>query len=388
MTYAKYLLKLGLKNKLNLIPLLIPILLMIFLFIMNSQAIGKAGYIGYLNEDLQLMETVLTNQENILVDDKNITEQDEKEIKEANIFLTENIKLKEKAISLAQQEKWKDSLNIEIKLMEENELKDIEKDNFSSSEDFANSIHKTYARYTKLVNLNEEPQTEGLEVKGVNFVFRMMDSVFPLVFVLCLIAWMSTILSASIVGRLDIEQLFPENSFTFYLKKILVLTGLGILFYCLFLSSTFIVSSIFSGTGTLQYPINLFSEGFKQTIPIITVLIKAGILQILSILFIISAVSFISILVKNGLTTLFISTVVLLGAILLTGKIAPVNAVIHVLPTTYVNAIQVVTNQLAFETHNAGVTFTNGIVVLICSIILLIGVTLGIKVYKRKKKCL
>lgn len=357
---------------------------MIFLFTMNSQAIGKAGYIGYLNEDLGLMGTVLTNQTNILIDDKNITEEDENELKEANTLLTQNIKLKEKAIALAQQEKWTESLNIEIKLMEENELQDIKKDNFNSNEDFANSMYKTYARYIKLASLNAEPQTEGLEVKGVNFVFRMMDSVFPLVFVLCLIAWMSTILSASIVGRLDIEQLFPENSFTFYLKKILVLTGLGILFYCLFLSSTFVISTIFSGTGTLQYPINLFSAGFRETISIITVLVKAGILQILSILFIISAVSFISTLVKNGLTTLFISTVVLLGAILLTGQIAPVNAVVHLLPTTYVNAIQVVTNKLAFETHNSAITFTNGIIVLLLSSILLIAAMIGIKFYIRK----
>lgn len=372
LTYTRYLLKLGVKNKLNLIPLLIPILIMIVLFIMNTQALEKSGYLAFLNEDLQL------------VDNQN----DQQKSQELGTYLTKNIELKKKSIELAKEEKWSESLAIQVDLMKETELQDIDNYKLSSNEDLVNNIYMRYARYTKLMALNAEPQLEGIETKGFNFVYRMMDSIFPLVFTLCLIAFISTIFNASVIGRIDTEQLFPETPFVLYMKKISMLTIISFLFYFLFLGSSFILSSIINGTGTLDYPINLFMGNFMRTVPILKVLIKANILQFFSILFIVSAVSFISTLAKNGLTTLFISIIALLSAILLTGKIAPVNAVLHLLPTTYVNAIQVVTNKLAFETYNSAITFTTGIVVLLVSSIILMTTTTGIKLYIRKREML
>lgn len=372
LTYTRYLLKLGVKNKLNLIPLLIPILIMIVLFIMNTQALEKSGYLALLNEDLQLTDN----------------QNDQQKSQDLGTYLTKNIELKKKSIELAKEEKWSESLAIQVDLMKETELQDIDNYKLSGNEDLVNNIYMQYARYTKLMALNAEPQLEGIETKGFNFVFRTMDSVFPLVFILCLIAFISTIFNTSVIGRIDTEQLFPETPFVLYMKKISMLTIISFLFYFLFLGSSFILSSVINGTGTLDYPINLFMGNFMRTVPICKVLIKANILQFFSILFIVSAVSFISTLAKNGLTTLFISIIALLSAILLTGKIAPVNAVLHLLPTTYVNTIQVVTNKLAFESYNSAITFTNGIVVLLVSSIILMTTTTGIKLYIRKREML
>lgn len=388
MIYTKYLFKLGFKNKLNLIPLLIPVFIMIFLFIMNTQTVGKTGYIAFLNSDVSLMNGVLDTQEGVLKDDKNISDKDQIEIQDANSSLTKNIELKKKSIALAKEEKWSESLKIELSLMEENELKDIKNNTITNSENFINNTLMKYARYTKLEALNAEPQTEGIETKGINFTYRMMDSIFPVIFMICLIALISNIMSASIIGRIDIETLFPEIPFKFHLKKITILTVLGIIFYIGFLSISFAFSSIIAGTGTLKYPINIFTEGFSEIQSISEIMLKSFGLQILSILFVISAVYFISVLAKNGLTTLFVSTLLILGAVLLTGQIAPLYKILNLLPTTYINSIQVVTNKLAFETQNTAITFTNGILVLLFSSIILIAATLGIKVYGRKKEML
>ncbi|MEO2553559.1 hypothetical protein [Enterococcus casseliflavus] len=388
MIYSKYILKVGFKNKLNLIPLLIPIAIMIFLMIMNTQAIKSTGYVPLLKDGIGIMEGALQRQEGILKDEPNLSEQDEKEIAEANTALGENIQLTKQSITLAEEGRWTDSLAIQLKLMEENELHDIENGNIPDNENFAQHTYMKYSAYKQLSKLNSEPQYDGLEMKGTNYVYRMMDSIFPIIFLLCLIALISNVVNSSIIGRIDIEKLFPENPVKFHLKKIAILTLFGLLFYLFFIGAAFVLSSVLNGVGTLQYPINIYDTGFDQTKPLIDIVTRAGILQLLSLLFVISCVYLISILAKSGLTTLFVSTIAILGPIILTGQIAPIAKYLHILPTTYVNSIRVVTNQLAFENKNSLINFGNGILVLLISNLLIISIILVIKVRSRSREML
>ncbi|GEM_PF-2254384 len=388
MIYSKYILKVGFKNKLNLIPLLIPIAIMIFLMIMNTQAIKSTGYVPLLKDGIGIMERAFQRQEGILKDESNLSEQDEKEIAEANTALGENIQLTKQSITLAEEGRWTDSLAIQLKLMEENELHDIENGNIPDNENFAQHTFMKYSAYKQLSKLNAEPQYDGLEMKGTNYVYRMMDSIFPIIFLLCLIALISNVVNSSIIGRIDIEKLFPENPVKFHLKKIAILTLFGLLFYLFFIGAAFFLSSVLNGVGTLQYPINIYDTGFGQTKPLIDIVTRAGILQLLSLLFVISCVYLISILAKSGLTTLFVSTIAILGPIILTGQIAPIAKYLHILPTTYVNSIRVVTNQLAFENKNSLINFGNGILVLLISNLLIISIILVIKVRSRSREML
>lgn len=388
MIYSKYILKVGFKNKLNLIPLLIPIVIMVFLMIMNTQAIKSTGYVPLLKDGIGIMEGALQRQEGILKDEPNLSEQDEKEIAEANTALGENIQLTKQSITLAEEGRWTDSLAIQLKLMEENELHDIENGNIPDNENFAQHTFMKYSAYKQLSKLNAEPQYDGLEMKGTNYVYRMMDSIFPIIFLLCLIALISNVVNSSIIGRIDIEKLFPENPVKFHLKKISILTLFGLIFYLFFIGAAFVLSSVLNGVGTLQYPINIYDTGFDQTKPLIDIVTRAGILQLLSLLFVISCVYLISILAKSGLTTLFVSTVAILGPIILTGQIAPIAKYLHILPTTYVNSIRVVTNQLAFENKNSLINFGNGILVLLISNLLIISIILVIKVRSRSREML
>jgi len=386
--YSKYILKVGFKNKLNLIPLLIPIAIMIFLMIMNTQAIKSTGYVPLLKDGIGIMEGALQRQEGILKDEPNLSEQDEKEIAEANTALGENIQLTKQSITLAEEGRWTESLAIQLKLMEENELHDIENGNIPDNENFAQHTFMKYSSYKQLSKLNAEPQYDGLEMKGTNYVYRMMDSIFPIIFLLCLIALISNVVNSSIIGRIDIEKLFPENPVKFHLKKIAILTLFGLLFYLFFIGAAFVLSSVLNGVGTLQYPIYIYDTGFDQTKPLIDIVTRAGILQLLSLLFVISCVYLISILAKSGLTTLFVSTIAILGPIILTGQIAPIAKYLHILPTTYVNSIRVVTKQLAFENKNSLINFGNGMLVLLISNLLIISIILVIKVRSRSREML
>lgn len=360
---------------------------MIFLVVMNMQAASRTNYIALLRDDIEIMTGTFQNQKEIL-EEPDLTEQDELEISEANTVLEENIELIKQSIHLAEVGKWKESLTIQIKQMEENVLFDIENGNIPDHEIFVMDNYMRYASYKKLSELNEEPQIDGLEMKGGNYVYRMMDSLFPIIFSLCLIALISNIVCASVIDKIDIEALFPENPIKFHLRKIALLTAVGILSYFFFLAVSFILTSLLNGMGTAQYPINIYEEGFSSTKPLIEIILKGGLLQLLSILFIISCVYLISIIVKSGLTTLFVSTVILSGGILLTGQIAPMAKYLHFLPTTYINAIRVVTNQLAYENVNAAITFQNGILVLASSSLIVVLIIVLMKIRSRKKEML
>jgi hypothetical protein len=100
--YSKYILKVGLKNKLNLIPILIPIFIMIFLVVMNMQAASRTNYIALLRDDIEIMTGTFQSQKEIL-EEPDLTEQDELEISEANTVLEENIELIKQSIHLLAQ---------------------------------------------------------------------------------------------------------------------------------------------------------------------------------------------------------------------------------------------------------------------------------------------
>ena len=388
MHYYKYILKVATKNRLNLIPLIIPIAIMCFLMVMNLGAVKSTGYIPLLNDGVGIMEGALTRQKDILEEEPDLSEKDSKEINEANTALVENIKLTKESIRLAADNQWSKSLNIQLMLMEENEIHDINEGNIPDNQSFSQNTFMKYAAYKELSELNIEPQYDGLELKGTNFAFRMMDSIFPIIFMLCLIALISNIVSSSLIGRVDIESLFPENPITFQLKKILILATIGIAFYMSFIFVSFLFAAAINGVGSIMYPINMYSQDFLETEPIFGIMIKAAILQVLSIVFIISTVYLISIITRSALTTLFLSTIFLLGAILLTGQIAPLARFLHFFPTTYVNSISVVTNKLAYNTTNGAINLSNGVIVMIVWTVAIISVILIYKTFSRNKEML
>lgn len=384
MTYLKNLTKMLLKNKLNIIPVLIPIIVMVFLLVMNTSASNRTSYVASLRDNIGIMEGALLSQQGYL--DEDLSEEDYEGISNANTIASDRINRMKESVSLAQQNRWAESLTIQLSLVDEEEMRDIEQGNFH--ENMIQMLQMRKATYQELIAHNLEPQTDGLELKGTNFVYRMMDSVVPVIFLICLITILSNVVCGSITNKMDIEDIFPVSQVPFQLKKIALLTGLSVVFYSLFLVASFLIPAAINGTGSLNYPINLFSEKFAATAPLSTVISQAFILQVLSILFLVCCVYLISILTKSSLFTLFISVISILGLVLLTGQIAPMAKILHLLPTTYVNAVGVATNRLAFENLNNSISFINGIIVLSIFSLVLMSLIIFIKARKQRQEIL
>ncbi len=345
---------------------------------MNTNALSNLGYTRSIMNEVQIMENLAKDYEQILEEDT-LNQEDFRAITLASDSLAKNIQKSRKSIDFAIEENWRDSLNIQLELLEENVLNNIESGVATSGDDYIRSMYNRKAIYEELALHNVEPEVAGAETKGITFTFRMMDIAYPAILTICLIAFFSSVLCSGFVDGMDLEDMFPVNQITWQIKKVCICFLMGIFLYLVWLSISFVIATLMNGVGSINYPITLHSDNYTDTSPVISVITDAFILQALTILFLVLFVYLIAILTKNQLSTLFISSVTIIGLVLLTGNIAPLGRYLHLFPTTYFNATRVITQQLANENNNTHISLTNGILILIVSCIIIMGIILLIK---------
>ena len=90
-------------------------------------------------------------------------------------------------------------------------------------EDHVLALEREYLLFEQLASLNTEPDMEGYERLGFNYVFRVMDSLFPTLFVLIVTVFITETFVNSYKNGLNIPLLLP-NSYkkTIFIKIVLV----------------------------------------------------------------------------------------------------------------------------------------------------------------------
>ncbi|MGM0124281.1 hypothetical protein IGI37_001655 [Enterococcus sp. AZ194] len=370
-SYSLYLLRSTFKNPLNYIPLLLPAIITIVLFCLNMSGSANTAYVHDLGRELSMGSAHL-DRLNASLEDENLPDEEKKELEEI-ILLSENYQDKlHQALAYAQQGDWKNALAIQVELMEKFDLPAI-----GEIDVFAERIVKvdqdterrllmtTYKTYKELSKHNLEPDVNGQEKKGLSYMYRMMDSVYPIIFSLCLIAVLSSILCMSLIDKIDIEESFPKSALRLHLEKSAFLILFGFAFYCLFLFVPLLIAGVTDGIGSLNYPISRQSISDVELMSLGEVILRAGVLQLLAIIFLVMFVYLIATLTRSNLSTLFISTVVILGPVIATELFEPMQKIIHLLPTTYFHSVGIVTDRLTSINEQA--SFQMGILVLLVS---------------------
>lgn len=379
MNYNKYLFQLGFKNKFNFIPILLPVVFMLAILFMNSKIHVHSGYIPSLKVNIELLESISAN------DEKRPTtgtpsQEDLETLDYSNGAFEQTIEKHHKSIDYANEGNWRESLKLQLELLEESDIQNIEKATLFSEHDYKRFVYNKKATYEILAKENLEPEINGHEIKGITFAYRMIDNLFPAIFTLCMIAFFSNIFSSSLIDKMDIEDMFPVNQKKWQVQKIANFFLMGVFLNLIWISLAFLIAGLVNGFGSLNYPINLVTDNLTDTSPVISVMAQAALLQLLAILFLILAVYLIALLSKKSMSTLFISLITVVGPILLTGYLVPLSKYLHLSPTTYFHALRVVTNQLAFENTNPHIHLVTGLIVLSISSALLFGGILFIKV--------
>ncbi|KAF1296096.1 hypothetical protein BAU15_12515 [Enterococcus sp. JM4C] len=391
--YSMYLLKTALKTRLNLIPLLLPVIIVLVLFSLNMRSSATAGYVHDKTREAAMRETSLMNLESVL-EDEEMPKAEREELMDGHKQTEARLTLLKDLISFAQQGNWQEALAIETDLMEQYDLPTVNDPEYERNTASVSGINlateqqivmTAYETYKKLGELNLAPEMSGQEKTGLGYMYRMMDSVYPIIFSICLIALLSSVLCVSMIDRLDIEDSFPQSAMRFHTQKSGFLMLFGFAFYLFFLLVPLVIAGITGGIGSLHYPISKQTVGYTGLLSLSEIILKAGLLQVLAIVFVVLIVYLIADLTRSNLSTLFISIVAIIGLVIATGYFEPLNGILHVLPTTYFHSVSVITESLVSMTGNAQISFQMGIIVLSFSSLLVYGLLMIMK-YSREKR--
>ena len=99
----------------------------------------------------------------------------------------------------------------------------------------------------------------------------------------------------------------------------------------------------------------------------------------MSILFCTLVTYLINYLFRNQLTSLFITLLIIIGPFMLLNIVQPLQKIAHLLPTTYLSSVSITLGEMGYQLSNFQINFNNGILVLLCSILIIILIIITIQ---------
>ena len=379
MPYFKLQIKQVLKSKFTWISLLAILLGCFYFWIKNYNS-------RYINP------RIIEAKENIALEEKNVRSY-QKQLQKANLTkttrrqieldLAENKSSMKEFMTLIkaiQTNKWQQAYQIIIK-QEKYNLADAKRNNASKDNILAIESNIQKLQYLKRNNLPEE--NEHYSVKGGFFILEMMQEVLPPLAVLAVIFILIKLYSSGFYERMRLANLLPQKNHLLIEFGTGSLIGFG--YFLLAFLLLFIIPSIFFGTGNFKYPMMGIDAVAKRNvfIPMYQLFCPTLILELFSFMFIASVVLLFVQVFKNRLLALFISALILVGAMVLPQYVVAARTFAQFIPMSYFFSLQPVdgmfgiSNAYVFADETKLVTypqvnFTNGMLVLALGIMILL----------------
>ncbi|WP_149023044.1 hypothetical protein [Listeria floridensis] len=320
-------------------------------------------------------ENILLNQEGVKFNEnqannQSLTQEDQENLKETEKFAQQQIKQYQQIKELYASGKWSEAYQLKLKELEFS--LQIEKEAPTGrGDELKRLFNRDILKYQELQKLNIKEELDNQETQGFTYLYRVLKSFFPILFLVVLCFSLTTVFTDRFFLDLDRSKLYPGSTLFKTFERIVFAFMLAFIIYGVVIILAFLSASLLSGWGTLQYPM-VVEIGEKTVLFTVgSLLWKTILLQLLAMAVVVLMIDLISKLVKKLMPTLFISLVVLIAPPLLIGKVEFFNQVATFLPQTYFNAGQVVTQTLAESCRNPNITFLNGIIVLLLCVIIL-----------------
>ncbi len=232
--------------------------------------------------------------------------------------------------------------------------------------------------YTILSQKNFPFEDTDFPKTGIQYTLSMYNYIFPILFTITILFMLSNLYGSFYYDRINLNSLLPEAKKINVLKNILsgILVTVGLFLFFNFFA--FAIASLFFGTGNLDYPVVHYSLDTQKLYfdAVKTSILPTIMLQVLSLIFVVSFVFFISSLFKDKLITLLLSTLIIIGGFLLINTIQPLQEVAEYIPMTYLKSYEISTGVLQETIQNYTVSTNLGIVVLFISIFFLVMIPL------------
>lgn len=367
-----FLLKKVFKSRLNWIILALFVSGLGVTFYFNSQTANSVSLESELETYLVKNERVINEYEEELSQISD-TNSEEYQIAKINLESQKNHSTqKTEILTLLKEGRWKEAYYLQW----QDEEKNYERisNNPTVSSDFKMAVDRQRKIYQALYPLNIKAHTLEFPTHGIDQIIWILEAIIPSLFVVAIIFMLTQLFAERYQNHLDTAQLYPFSKVAFAMSSLGVGVGYVTVLFIGISGFSFLVGSLISGFGQLDYPYPIYSLVNQEVTigKIQDVLFPGLFLAFLAFIVIVEVVYLIAYFFKQKMPVLFLSLIGIVGLLFGIQTIQPLQRIAHLIPFTYLRSVEILSGRLPKQIDNVNLNWSMGIVLLPCLIILLL----------------
>ncbi|MEL0345233.1 hypothetical protein WKI17_04580 [Streptococcus pneumoniae] len=367
-----FLLKKVFKSRLNWIILALFVSGLGVTFYFNSQTANSVSLESELETRLVKNERVINEYEEKLSQISD-TNSEEYQIAKINLESQKNLLTQKKEIlALLKEGRWKEAYYLQWQDEEKNY--EMISNNPTVSSDFKMAVDRQRKIYQALYPLNIKAHTLEFPTHGIDQIIWILEAIIPTLFVIAIIFMLTQLFAERYQNHLDTAQLYPFSKVAFAMSSLGVGVGYVTVLFIGISGFSFLVGSLISGFGQLDYPYPIYSLVNQEvTIGKIQDMLFPGLLlAFLAFIVIVEVVYLIAYFFKQKMPVLFLSLIGIVGLLFGIQTIQPLQRIAHLIPFTYLRSVEILSGRLPKQIDNVNLNWSMGLVLLPCLIIFLL----------------
>ena len=367
-----FLLKKVFKSRLNWIILALFVSVLGVTFYFNSRTANSVSLEGELETRLVAIERVINEYEEKLSQISD-TSSEEYQIAKNTLDVQKNhLTQKTEILTLLKEGRWKEAYYLQWQDEEKN-YERISNSPTSSSE-LKMGADRERKIYQALYPLNIKAHNLDYPTHGIDQIVWILGVIIPSLFVIAIIFMLTQLFAERYQNHLDTAQLYPFSKVTFAMSSLGVGVGYVTVLFIGISGFSFLVGSLISGFGQLDYPYPIYSLVNQEVTigKIQDVLFPGLFLAFLAFIVIVEVVYLITYFFKQKMPVLFLSLIGIVGLLFGIQTIQPIQKIAHLIPFTYLRSVEILSGRLPKQIDNVNLNWSMGMVLLPCLVILLL----------------
>ena len=369
---SQFLLKKVFKSRLNWIILALFVSGLGVTFYLNSRTANSHSLESELETSLVKDERIINEYEEKLSQISD-TSSEEYQIAKNTLDGQKNLSTqKTEILTLLKEGRWKEAYYLQW----QDEEKNYERisNNPTISSDFKMAVDRQRKIYQALYPLNIKAHTLEFPTHGIDQIIWILEAIIPTLFVIAIIFMLTQLFAERYQNHLDTAQLYPFSKVAFAMSSLGVGVGYVTVLFIGISGFSFLVGSLISGFGQLDYPYPIYSLVNQEVTigKIQDVLFPGLFLAFLAFIVIVEVVYLITYFFKQKMPVLFLSLIGIVGLLFGIQTIQPLQRIAHLIPFTYLRSVEILSGRLPKQIDNVNLNWSMGIVLLPCLIILLL----------------
>ena len=367
-----FLLKKVFKSRLNWIILALFVSVLGVTFYFNSRTANSVSLESELETRLVDRERVINEYKEKLSQISD-TSSEEYQIAKSDLESQKNLlTLKTEILTLLKEGRWKEAYYLQW----QDEEKNYEKisNTPTSSSELKMGADRQRKIYQALYPLNIKAHNLDYPTHGIDQIVWILEAIIPTLFVIAIIFMLTQLFAERYQNHLDTAQLYPFSKVAFAMSSLGVGVGYVTVLFIGISGFSFLVGSLISGFGQLDYPYPFYSLTNQEVTigKIQDVLFPSLLLTFLAFIVIVEVVYLIAYFFKQKMPVLFLSLIGIVGLLFGIQTIQPLQRIAHLIPFTYLRSVEILFGRLPKQIDNVNLNWDMGLVLLPCLIILLL----------------